>query len=73
MYDLVKMKATTPQRIRVGGEKKNVKKWDIVEVRKSEVVFFVWYWFIEVKMEDKKPTLTTIVEKVLPKKNKKKK
>ena len=68
MFDYVKMKATSNQRIRVGSEKKEVKKNEIVEVRKSEVTFFVWYGFIEGKREYKEPVLKTIKEKLTPKK-----
>ena len=55
MFETVKMKATYDQRIRVNWEKKDIKKNDVVEVRKTEANYFVWYGFIEVKMEDKKP------------------
>ena len=67
MYEMIKMKATQNQRIRVGSEKKDIKKDDIVEVRKTESAYFVGYWFIEIKMEDKKPVAK--IEKKEQKKN----
>lgn len=67
MFETIKMKATQDQRIRVDGEKKDIKKNDIVEVRKTEINYFASYWFIEVKMEDKQP-----VAKVEKKEQKKK-
>lgn len=58
MFETVKMKATQDCRIRVQGAKIDVKKWDIVEPRKTEIDFFRGYKFIEVKMEDKKPVIS---------------
>lgn len=43
MFEKVKMKANSDQRIRVEGVKKNIKKGDIVEVRKTETNFFLSY------------------------------
>lgn len=76
MFEMIKMKLVWEnQRIRINWEKVDVKKWDIVEVRKWDVNFFLAYWFIEIKMEDKKPVVKqeTKVEKSKPAKKSKKK
>jgi len=56
MYDTIKLKATSDQRIRVDWVKRNIKKGEVIEARKSEVLFFRAYGFMELKMLDKKPT-----------------
>lgn len=48
----MKLKATKNQRIRVGAEKQDIKKWQIVDIPKADEYLFKTHWFIEIKMED---------------------
>jgi len=62
IYKTITLKATVPQRIRVGNEKRNVKKWEIIKAYKDDFLFYKQYGFIEVKMEDEVKTETKKVK-----------